>query len=293
MPRHYDMSSLKALASFEAAARHGGFKVAAREMNVTPAAISHQVKALEMDLGCALFLRANRGVELTEKGAFLFLALQRGFTEIAQAISYLKERPEAVDISIRTTPAISALWLTPKLNLYRQRHPDIAVSQQVSDALVAGGQYDLVFRYDFKRESSAAWHCIFEDRIIAISTQSFKERHRIVTSHDLLRVPLIHLSREEEDWMQWREWFASLGHDDPKGRGAWINNYLIALQTAEMESGALLGWEELVQPLVASGRLVQLTPDAVPSPKPLYLNIHPRASKQARAFCDWLLAQTL
>ncbi|TGT51825.1 LysR family transcriptional regulator, partial [Mesorhizobium sp. M2E.F.Ca.ET.166.01.1.1] len=78
MPRPYDLPSMTALICFEAAARNESFKTAARELNVTPAAVSHQIKALESDLKCDLFLRRSRGVELTEKGAFLFVALQRG-----------------------------------------------------------------------------------------------------------------------------------------------------------------------------------------------------------------------
>ena len=77
--RHYDLPPMTALVAFEAAARHVGFKPAARELNVTPAAISHQVKALESELHCALFYRHHRGVELTETGAYLLVALQRGF----------------------------------------------------------------------------------------------------------------------------------------------------------------------------------------------------------------------
>ena len=77
--RPYDLSSINALICFEAAARNLSFKTAAQEMNVTPAAISHQIKALETDLGISLFTRRNRGVELTEKGAYLLFALQRGF----------------------------------------------------------------------------------------------------------------------------------------------------------------------------------------------------------------------
>ncbi|MQX29741.1 LysR family transcriptional regulator, partial [Sinorhizobium meliloti] len=79
MPRPYEFSSMTALVCFDAAARNASFKKAAQEMNVTPAAISHQIKALEMDLKCSLFLRHHRGVELTEKGALLFVVIQRGF----------------------------------------------------------------------------------------------------------------------------------------------------------------------------------------------------------------------
>lgn len=77
--RPYGLPPLNTLVSFEAAARNVSFKAAAKELNVTPAAISHQVKALEQELRCPLFNRFHRGVELTESGAYLLVALQRGF----------------------------------------------------------------------------------------------------------------------------------------------------------------------------------------------------------------------
>ena len=69
------LPSLKALRAFEAAARHGSFSEAARELNVTHAAISHQIRALEEELGAALFHRTGRHVELTERGVSVALSL--------------------------------------------------------------------------------------------------------------------------------------------------------------------------------------------------------------------------
>ena len=90
--RPYDLPPMSALVAFETAARHVGFKAAARELNVTPAAISHQVKALETELGTPLFHRHHRGVELTETGAYLLVALQRGFETMAEAVDQLRHR---------------------------------------------------------------------------------------------------------------------------------------------------------------------------------------------------------
>ena len=88
----YTRLPLRALVSFEAAARLVSFKSAARELNVTPAAVSHQIKALEAELRTPLFDRHNRGVELTEKGAYLLVAIQRGFDHVGEALDQLKSR---------------------------------------------------------------------------------------------------------------------------------------------------------------------------------------------------------
>ncbi|MEJ2714520.1 MAG: LysR family transcriptional regulator [Acidihalobacter sp.] len=138
---------MTALTCFEAAARNVSFKKAAEEMSVTPAAVSHQIKALETDLECSLFRRHHRGVELTEKGAFLFVAIQRGFETISDAVAELRERPETVDVTIRSSTAVSSLWLTPKISAFWKIHPSITVSQIVSDVPGMHCRCDLSIHY--------------------------------------------------------------------------------------------------------------------------------------------------
>lgn len=281
---------MTALTCFEAAARNASFKEAAREMNVTPAAISHQIKALESDLGCALFIRQHRGVELTEKGAFLLVAMRRGFETISEAVTQLRARPEHVDVTIRATTAVSALWLTPKITAFWKIHPTIAVSQIVSDVPQTANRYDINLGYAVPAEDGDEWHRIFCDRIVALGTPRFAEAHGIATARDLLQVPLIHMNHDQNNWTGWPDWFRDLGLPDPAGRGFFVNNHMIALQAAEDDLGAVLGWHGLVAGLMQSRRLVPLVPDSLPSPAGFLLRIHPRASAKARLFARWLIS---
>lgn len=202
MPRPYDLSPMTALISFEAAARHRSFKRAAAEINVTPAAVSHQIKALEADLGCALFIRQHRGVELTEKGAFLLVALQRGFETISASIAQLRNVPQSVDVTIRATTAVSALWLTPKLTAFWKSHPTISVAQIVNDLRpyagtstgASAGRDDLSIGYMEPEPGVDGWHILFRDRILALGTRGFAQKHGIRSARDLVRTPLVHLS---------------------------------------------------------------------------------------------------
>lgn len=289
MARPYDLSSMTALICFEAAARNTGFKRAAAEMNVTPAAISHQIKALETDLGCALFLRRSRGVELTEKGAFLFLAIQRGFEAISEAITQIRDRPETVDVTVRATTAVSALWLTPKISAFWKSHPAITVAQVVSDVPGTAVRADLSIHYGEPAEDGFEYRELFRDRIVALGAPGFAAEHGISRVEDLLRAPLIHVSSEAMNWTTWDEWFQALGRPVPKGRSFTVNNYMIAVQAAQDDVGAVLGWDGLVGPLIASGRLVELVGESIASPLGFHLTIHPRASAKARLFADWLV----
>lgn len=292
MRRPYDLSSMTALTCFEAAARHVSFKLAANELNVTPAAVSHQVKALELDLGCSLFRRLHRGVELTEKGAFLLIAIQRGLEGMSDAVSHLRERRDAVDVTIRTTTAVSALWLTPRMSAFWKIHPKITVSQTVSDVPDRFSRHDLNILYAAPGDDGREWRQLFHDRIIAVSTKRFRDDFGITDLYGLGVAPLLHMYSEDNDWTGWNQWFAALGQPAPRGRGLFVNNYMIALQAAQDDAGALLGWDGLIGDLLADGRLVKLVEDSVPSPVAFYLTIHPRASAEARLFADWLVGIT-
>lgn len=292
MARPYDLSSMTALICFEAAGRNSSFKKAAAEMNVTPAAISHQIKALEADLGCSLFQRRHRSVELTEKGAFLFIAMQRGFETISEAIMQLRENPETVDVTISTTTAISALWLTPKIGTFWKSHPAITISQIISDVPVKNSRCDLSVHYGEPPEDGAEWRELFRDRIVALGTARFAAEHGISRLDDLMRAPLVHLSGEDTGWTTWADWFSALSRPPPKGRGFYVNNYMIALQAAQDDVGAVLGWEGLVKHLMRDERLVQLVPEAIHSPGIFYLRTRPHASQNARLFADWLVEST-
>ncbi|MFV0301556.1 MAG: LysR family transcriptional regulator [Paracoccus sp. (in: a-proteobacteria)] len=289
MRRPYDLSSMTALICFEAAARRSSFKAAAQEINVTPAAVSHQIKALEEDLGCMLFFRRHRGVELTEKGAFLMVALQRGFETISEAVLQLRESPETVDVTIRASTAVSALWLTPRIGAFWKINPGITVSQIISDLPGPGGRYDLSIRYDTPWDNGEEWRPLFQDSILALGSQRFRDQHRIRGAADLLRVPLIHMRSEDNAWTGWADWFGTLGYPVPGGRSLYVNNYMIALQAAEDDMGAVLAWTGLLGNLLESGRLVRLVPESIASPLPFHLTVHPRASVKARMFADWLI----
>ena len=289
MRRPYDLPSLTALVCFEAAARRASFKEAAQEMNVTPAAVSHQIKALEVDLGCGLFLRRSRGVELTEKGAFLFLALRRGFEAISDAVTQLRDHPQTVDVTIRTTTAVSSLWLTPKIAAFWKIHPTITMSQITSDVPGTGGQCDLSIHYGEPDASGAEYRPLFRDRIVALGSPAFSAQYGISGVDDLMRVPLIHMSNEENGWTTWTDWLQALGRSAPRGRSFSVNNYMIALQAAQDDVGAVLGWDGLVKSILDAGRLVPLVPETVASPVPFHLKIHAKATAQSRLFADWLI----
>ncbi|WP_439153753.1 LysR family transcriptional regulator [Yoonia sp.] len=290
MARPYDLPSMTALVCFETAARYLSFKQAAAELNVTPAAVSHQIKALESALAAPLFRRQHRGVDLTEAGAYLFVALQRSFEGIAEAVDAIRAPADTEDVIVQATTAVSAFWLTPQITAFWKDKPDTIVSQIVSDVALPEGRPDLSIHYGPMPENDDGCRLLFHDDIVAVGTPEFARAHRITCIDDLRSVPAIHVAAEGTDWTGWADWFGVFGHAGPLGRRIAVNNHMIGLQLARDGAGAVLGWTGLIGPLLENGDLGLLVPQRMPSPYGFYLRTHPRASSRALEFRDWLVA---
>jgi len=118
---------LNALRAFETVARHLSVKKAAAELNVTPAAVSHQIKALEDHLGVQLFHRQNRALDLTEAARACLPKLREGFDNLAQAVERLRVHKGGGMLTVSVPPSLAARWLMPRLHRFLQGHPEIDV----------------------------------------------------------------------------------------------------------------------------------------------------------------------
>ncbi|MGH8772296.1 MAG: LysR family transcriptional regulator, partial [Burkholderiales bacterium] len=118
---------LNSLRAFEVAAQHLSFKKAAQELNVTPAAISQQIKALEEHLEVRLFRRVTRGLELTEAGAKCLPKLREGFEALAEAVESIRVHKNGKILRVSVPPSLAAKWLAPKLHRFMNAHPNTDV----------------------------------------------------------------------------------------------------------------------------------------------------------------------
>ena len=119
---------LTSLRAFEAAGRHLSFTKAAAELTVTQAAISHQVKALEEHLDTTLFDRLPRRLELTRAGKTLLPVVRSGFDRISDSVAKLDKDHTKHELTVRLAPSFAAKWLSPRLDDFRHRHPDVDLS---------------------------------------------------------------------------------------------------------------------------------------------------------------------
>ena len=144
-----DIPSLAALRAFEAASRTGSLSAAARELNVTHAAIAQHVRALETRFGRALLERDGQRMAATEAGAALAGPLGEGFTRIHEAIRDLDDRDLARPLRVALTPSFGANWLMPRLGRFWESHPGIELELIPSAGLadLRRDGIDLAIRY--------------------------------------------------------------------------------------------------------------------------------------------------
>ena len=205
--------ALSSLRAFEAAARLRSFKQAANELAVTATAISHRVRALETELGCLLFVRKTRAIELTAAGRSLYSAVREGFDTIAAGVERLRQRARP-RVSISTTPAFAAKWLVPRLGAFRNSHPhiDLHVHASYEPVDLNLGSIDLAIRYGQGRYEDLQATLLMQDRFAPVASPALK----ITNQQDLSQRTLIHF-----DWARstaldvtWPAWARAAGLPD-------------------------------------------------------------------------------
>ncbi|WP_112321644.1 LysR substrate-binding domain-containing protein [Oceanibium sediminis] len=290
--RHYGLPPMTTLVAFEVAARHASFKRAAAELNVTPGAVSHQIRALEQELGVPLFERVHRGVALSEAGLELFGVMRNSLSGIAGTVERIRQQGQDRALVVGATTAVAALWLTPRITGFWREHPEVGINQILSDSRErTGPAADLRIVYGRDKNSKHQYHKLFQDRLVPLAAPGFVAATPKPDLTALAGLPLIHLNAEDQNWTTWSSWFAEFGYHGPLARGARVNNYMIALQAAQDGAGVVLGWQRLVSPLLAVGALEVLGSYSMAAPNSFHIERAegPAEHPSAGVFQRWLL----
>jgi LysR family glycine cleavage system transcriptional activator len=288
------LPSVNALVTFEAAARLKSFTAAARELGVTQAAVSRQIRLLEDDFGVALFRRGHRRVEPTPAGGVLGTTLSSCFQTITETVAVIRQPQEAETLTVGATVAFSHFWLLPRLSAFRKQHPDLPIRIISQDAAfdIASGEIDVVMRYGIPPFADGEVVASATDVVYPVASASFAAGlDRPPTLQDLLAMPLIATDAWEPSWFSWGEWFERAGAGTVAPRIALrFSNYTDGIYAALAGQGVALGWDLQVARFVAARQLVRLT-DAVVAPEASYSAVIPRGSRRsatADAFVTWV-----
>jgi len=294
--RHYNLPSLNGLASFEAAARHLSLTRAAAELNVTPGAVSKQVKILEEEIGRALFNRLHRALQLTPAGETVYRTLRETFERISGSLQSVRSDSTIRTVSIGTTAAFAQLWLMPRLGAFWNAHQDIVIDHMISDRLqdLQRPDVDLRIRYGdgkWPREDAAK---LFDDTIVAVASPVFLARNKIILPKDIAEVPLLSVEGVDWTWTTWSDFLRGFGIVRKKLNVRRFNSYVIALQAAQDGQGVALGWLSLVKPLIAKRSLRQVTQVQIAAPGSFYVtwSSERELARESKVLRDWLLTHT-
>ena len=289
-----DLPSPVALLAFEASARNLSLKHAARELNVSPAAVSRQIRNLETYVGRPLFHRRHRRIELTDAGTQLFDPVTQGFAAMARTLAELRTGEDARQVTVGTTLGFAYYWLMPRLSRFSDAWPEIAINHVVADDVIdlTDGGADLAIRYGGGQWPGTDARYLFGDRIYPVCSPAYLETVDVPAGvADLAGHPLFDSRGIPGDqWVDWATWFRQTGHPMPGFRAQFLN-YLIGVQMALDGKGFVLGWHSFVGDLVAQGRLVAPLDDEISSPGAFFLTMPAGQipSQNARLFTDWLI----
>jgi len=291
---------LRALHAFEAAARHQSFGAAAKELGVTPTAISHQIRQLEEVCGVKLFQRRPRPLLLTGAGARLYPALRNGFDALAAAVALLPEQDVQAPLRVTSPNAFASKWLVPHLPKWREANPSIPLDVIGTDAVLdlRAGAADLAIRYARKPPADFVVHEVFRDTYIPVCSPDLLKRHGpIARAADILRLPLIHY-----DWMNrdpdaptWQRWLAvarSIDPDFDPHEKTWDLSFreeLHAIDAVVGGQGVAICSDVVIGNELRSGLLVKAHPLSLPGYGFYLVSMahHPRAPG-IEAFSTWM-----
>jgi LysR family transcriptional regulator, glycine cleavage system transcriptional activator len=249
---------LNALKAFEAAARAESFTRAADELNVTQAAVSHQVKALEGTLGIRLFNRERQRLALTEAGREYLIVVRDALDRIAVGTARLVQRQSAGVLTISASPDFAAKWLVHRIGRFAESHPDIDLRVLATAHHVdfAREDVDLAIRHGDGKWPGLDVVRLCSERLFPVcSPKLLSGRNRIAGAADLLKFPLLRL----EDWTTWARWFEAAGLADAVSlaHGPVLNRASMLIDAAAEGQGIALARTALAARDIIGGRLVQ------------------------------------
>ncbi|WP_420586041.1 LysR family transcriptional regulator [Ruegeria sp.] len=250
------MPPLAALKAFHAFAEAGNVVQAGASLNVSHAAISQQLRALEKHMGLALLDRSGKSMTLTSEGERLARALHLGFGAIGDAVVDLMRITEDRPVHVSLTPSFAASWLMPRLPAFQAEHPDIPLALDPSPQLVdlGPGGVDVAIRYGDGDWSGVSAELLLQSPIVIVAAPSLLGGRTSMTADELSQLPWL----EELGTTEATAWLARQGveHGPRAGRIALPGNLM--LEGLRAGQGVTVTARHFVERDIEAGRIVEL-----------------------------------
>lgn len=295
--------SLNSLRAFEVVSRHLNYHSAARELNVSPAAVKQLVSKLEDSVGAKLLERSGRGLILTSRGRASCADLTAAMGRLYSSVEKMRREEEQQQLIVTVETSFATAWLVPRLVRFRADHPQISVlidsTQQIVD--LNSNKVDVAIRYGVASPADLYIRRLFDDQIFPTCSPALKKGPPAIQSlDDLNRVPFIHwdMSQQEwahrtKQWFTWKQWLAHVGADDIDTEGGlYFSDYGLAVQAAIAGQGMILAsWPILKEP-IDSGLLVRPFKERITTDigYDLVTTRQAQSRPEVKAFVDWIVA---
>ena len=286
------LPSLNALRAFEASARHQRFTLAGEELNVTAGAVSHQVKALEDELGIVLFERLSNQLRLTPAGQRYLDAIGDAFDRIESGTRGLYVQADRRQLAISTSPNFAAKWLVPRLGGFTAQYPEMALRLDQSERHTnfIREQIDVAIRYGEGPWPGLSCTRLGDEFLLPVCAPSLKAFRSL---NDIAAGGLLHVN----DRQAWAAWFAEQGAPAESlavGGGIVFNQESAAVDAAVAGQGLALARSSLVAHALQQKELiVPLARDLrFRQGKQAYWLVYPQEGEMngnVAAFTNWLL----
>ncbi len=246
-------TQLRAVQAFGAVARVGSVVGAARELAVSPSALSHLIRQLERRVGVPLFVRAGRGLKLSVDGEQLAGAVVPALATIADALKGFARR--GTELRISTISTFAVRWLIPRLSRFQILHPDIEIFLSTSTRPVDLSQetFDCAIRFGRGDWSGIASEGLYREELVPACNPQWLQANGVRQMKDLSRAKLLHARARRQDW---RHWLAAQGITDiDTDAGPLFETRDLAIQAAIAQMGIAVVDPRFIEAELAAGQL--------------------------------------
>ncbi|WP_116475304.1 LysR substrate-binding domain-containing protein [Zobellella maritima] len=296
---HRRLPKLSNILAFETAAKTGSLASAADTLCLTPAAVSQQIRQLEEHLGVKLFIRSKTGVELTEPGISYLAFTQEAFETLRVAQQNMAQYQGDHTLTITALPALASRWLMPRLYSWMDLYPEVDLRIQATHSLTDFNTTPTDFYLSFGDEQYPEQEkiALFRDAVVPVCSPALLRTAAPLTNPEqLLDYPMIHVDwgRDGRFLPDWNEWLLAANITSrPPTPGPSFNLSAMAIDAAVAGRGILLGQQALIREELQQGKLVALSPLALPLNKAYFLIFPKRIlnKPRARELVAWLRNQ--
>jgi len=308
------LPSLNGLRTFEAAARHLSFKLAAAELSVTPTAVSHQIRDLEAWFGLELFTRGTRRLELSRAGEALFPKVHEGIACFIAAVEAVRAFTPKVELTVTAPPTLASRWLVPRLGGFTDQHPEVVLHlnsslDTIDDSRRDGlqltvvhapspGELEVEIRYGLGSSSQPGYLIepfLSTEYVLVCAPSMLDGPGALRQPADVAHCVLIHDDSLPDERMRpkWTDWCAKGGirlelpDDSP---GPRFNDTGMVLAAVANGMGVALMARQLLGPDLEAGRIATPFDIAIPALFRYYLVLREAQAERPEmlAFRDWI-----